>query len=123
MKVVFLNVKESKKPQVMDIEDSLDTFYKLIDCSTIDITRRKIGKHYYDIICDDEGLFTESPKISAINNMGEPMLVGNLIICDSQGSNLKGLTDEQAETIMSYIHKLYTRIYPDGYYMITQCEY
>lgn len=125
MKVIYLNVLENKKAQVIDIAGELDEFYRLIKCDTIDITKRKIGENYYDIICDDEGLFAESPKISAINNLGEPMLVGNLIVCDANESTgeLKSLTDEQVAEVTNCIHKLYTRLNPQGYYMITQCEY
>lgn len=123
MKVVYLNVQENKEPEVLDIKDELQEFYRLIKCSHIDITMRKIGKNYYDIICDDEGLFVEEPKISAIDNLGQPMLVGNLIICDHDGGDLKGLTDEQVEEVTSYIQRMYTRKHPHGYHLITQCEY
>lgn len=123
MKVVYLNVLENKKAQVLDIVDELDEFYRLIKCSHIDIARRKIGENYYDIICDDDGLFVESPKISAINNLGEPMLVGNLIICDSEDGYEKSLTDEQVSEVLSCIQRMYTRKHPQGYYMITKCEY
>lgn len=122
MKVVYLNVSENKAPEVLDIKDELQEFYRLIKCDTIDITRRKIGNHYYDIICDDEGLWGDC-KISAIDNLGQPMLVGNLIVCDSEYGYEKSLTDEQVAEIKSCIQRMYTKNHPQGYYMITQCEY
>ena len=126
MKCVYLNVKGGKTAEVREIKDDLQEFYKLIDCGCIDIVDRKIGHKRFDIICDDEGLFTDSPKISAIDNLGEPMLVGNLIIVgtpDGESEELKGLTDKEAEYVLERIQKMYTRKYPEGYYMLTQCEY
>lgn len=38
------------------IENSLDGYYKALDCDIIDITMRTVGNKRYDIICDDEGL-------------------------------------------------------------------
>lgn len=126
MKVVYLNVKDGKAPEVLEIKDDLQEFYKLIDCRTVDIVNRKIGHKRFDIICDDEGLFTDSPKISAIDNFGEPMLVGNLIIvgtANDEDGNLAGLTDNEAKYVTERIQKMFTHKYPEGYYMLTQCEY
>lgn len=125
MLAIYLNVKDGKTPEVMEIQDDIQEFYKLIGCRTIDIVNRKIGRKRFDIICDDEGLFTESPKISAIDNLGKPMLVGNLIIvgtADEEG-NLVGLTDNEAKYVTERIQKMFTHKYPEGYYMLTQCEY
>ena len=51
----------------------------------IDITRRKVGGKYFDIIVDDEGLFAEKPTVSAIDSNGDPALVGNLLFCNHDG--------------------------------------
>lgn len=124
MKVVYLNVEKGQTPEVLDIKDDLQEFYKLIACHCIDITNRKIGRKRFDIICDDEGLLKDSPKISAINNLGQPMLCGNMIIVNSdEDGNLVGLTDKDAEYVLCRIQKMYTHKYPKGYYVLTQCEY
>lgn len=39
-----------------NILDDLATYYGIIGCRTIDIVQRKIGKQWFDIICDDWGL-------------------------------------------------------------------
>ena len=102
MKVVYLNVKDGKQPEIIDIPDELETFYKLIKCDTIDIVRRKIGGKEYHIICDDEGLFDQPAIPSLINHNYGVDLVGNLIICncDEQGE-LQSLTDVEAERIIN----------------------
>lgn len=126
MQVIYLNVADNQPPEARQIKDDLQTYYDLIECNAIDIMRRKIGKRYFRIIYDDEGLLVENPKISAISNLGEIRLVGNLVICSdmvTESGDLVGLSDEEAEYIRKRIEFLYTRQYPQGYYILTQCEY
>ena len=123
IKTILIDVKNSKF-DVLNIENTLDEFYRLIDCSCIDIVRRKIGRKWFDIICDDEGLFAESPKISAINNWGRPMLVGNLLITKTgeEGETI-GLNSNEISYIKKRIIPMSTRKHPEGYPMLTQVEY
>lgn len=121
MKVIYLNVNENKPPEVLDIVDDLDTYYKLCQCTCIDIVTREIGKIPYSIVCDDEGLFVNEPKISAVDNKYHAQLVGNLVICgmpDEYGE-LTGLTDFDIAHIRMRIRFLYTHKNPDGYYILT----
>ena len=109
------------------IEDSLDTFYDLLRCRTIDIVTRKIGirGRAFDIICDDEGTFADDPKISAIDNLGRAMLVGALLIvgpADDDGE-LTSLTSGDIRLIRRYVTHLSTRRHPEGWKMLTTCEY
>lgn len=97
---------EGTKPLVMDIEPTLDAYYELLDCSTIDITSRKIGGKYFDIILDDEGLLKGSPVVTAVDSSPQrkPMLVGNLIICNmnDEGEEVS-LSDDDVELIADNI--------------------
>lgn len=107
-----------------DDETRLEQYYKLINCSMIDIATRKIGKKYYDIVCDDCGTWKENAKISAINNLGEPQLVGNLVIlglADEEG-NETSLSPEDMMNIFSCVQNMSTHNFPKGYPMLTQCE-
>ena len=119
---------ENEKVEAMEIEDELDSFYKILNCSTIDIVVRNIGgrhKKAFDIVCDDEGLFKEPQKISAIDNLGNVQLVGNIFItgtADNEG-NLTSLSDSDVAYIKSKVQKMSTRKFPDGYPMLTQCEF
>lgn len=118
----------NEKAQALEINDDLDSFYKILDCSCIDIVRRRIGgrhKKAFEIICDDEGLFREPQKISAINNQGEAQIVGSIFITgltDLDG-NLTSLTEYDIAYILSKIQKIPTRKFLNGYPMLTQCEY
>ena len=122
MKALFIDTinKEVKavNPQ------SLDDYYKLIGCKCIDIVSRKIGRKRYEIICDDNGLLTDDPLISAIDDLGRVMLVGSLIVCgnvDSKG-DLTDLTANDIQYIKKRVQKLDTRKHED-LLMLTQCSY
>ena len=115
---------ENEKVSVVEIPDELDEFYKILNCSCIDIVRRKIGRKHFEIICDDEGLFRDTPKISAIDNLGNVQLVGNILIVGSEviDGNLTGLEPSDAAYVLSRVQKMGTNKYPAGYPMLTQCE-
>lgn len=122
---VLLDV-ENKKAEAIEIADDLKKYYEVLNCSCIDIVQRRIGRKNFTIICDDEGLFSVAPKISAINNLGQPQLVGNLFIVAAESDedgNLIGLSMSEAEYILKCCVNLATRNYPDPYPILTQCEY
>ena len=65
-------------------------------------------------------------KISAIDNLGQAQLVGNLFIVaagSDEDGNLIGLSKSEADYILKRCVKLATRKYPDPYPILTQCEY
>lgn len=121
---------EKETASIVEIPDELDEFYKILNCSCIDITVRRIGYNYHNkirvnIVCDDEGLLKNDPKISAINNLGNPELCGNLFIVGGTiiDGNLTSLSEYEATTILGKVQKISTRKYPAGYPILTQCEY
>lgn len=123
MKSLLLNVYGDYS-KVVEIEDDLHTYYRLLDCNMVEIVERKIGRKWFDVICDEEGLFREDPYISAIDNLGSPMFVGNLLFLhhDDEG-NMTGLSDREIEYLKSRIQTMYTRRHPEGLLMMTQVEY
>lgn len=104
--------------------EGLDDYYKALNCDCIDIVSRSVGKKYFDLIIDDEGLLKQNPIISAINNIGNPMLVGNIIFAkhDSEGNTID-LEEREIKHIKKYIQRMYTINHPEGYKMLTNCEY
>jgi glycine cleavage system aminomethyltransferase T len=123
MKALLIDVMENKV-ETVDV-NGLEDYYKLIHCTTIDIVNREIKGKRYDIICDDEGTFSDDPLISAIDDLGRAMLVGNLIVCgeaDEEG-NLTALTDDDIKHIKENIQSMGTSRHPEGHGMICQMEY
>ena len=116
---------ENEKVKCIEIENTLEAYYEVLNCDTIDIVSRKIGRKRFEIVCDDEGAFKETQKISAIDNLGRPQLVGNLFIVSGHtcNGNLIGLTKSEEAYVMARIQKMYTRQFMNGYQMLTQCEY
>lgn len=119
---------ENETASVKTIDNTLDAFYDALNCNLVEMPTRKIGVRngrYYTIICDEEGLFTEQPKISAIDNMGQPMLVGNLFLVknDSDDGELKGLDEADIMYLKRFVMLQGTRNYPKPYPMLHQCEY
>lgn len=115
----------NEKFEAIEIEDTLDELYRVCNCTCIDMVVRKIGRKYFTIICDDEGLYKADFKISAIDNLGQPQLVGNLFIVSAKNvdGELQSLTKSEAVYATKRILKMYTDRYPKGYPMLTQCDY
>ena len=57
------------------------------------------------VYIDDEGLLKENPLPSMFDENGEPVLVGNLLICrnDPETGFEKELTNEDAQLIMRHV--------------------
>lgn len=123
-KTVLLDVYE-KSVKVMEIEGELEEFYENIGCSYIDITRRKIGDRWFDLVVDDEGLLENFPIISAFDSRMRPVLVGNLMFFNvCEGGELVSLTESDVNYIKSYIKEVVTLdngVNP--YPVITNCDY
>lgn len=128
IQVIYVNVDKGEKPKIKHIEDDIDTFYKLINCDSVEMPQRQINGKYFTIICDEEGALKSNPIVSACSHKGEPMLVGNLIITGlpNEYGDLTGLSDNDVLLIMSKFKK--TLLYhpepselKDGYILF--CEY
>lgn len=66
------------------VNPSLERYYDMLKCDFIDIVSLKIGGQFYDIICDDEALLKQPPHyVSVISAEGHPMLIGNILVCNS----------------------------------------
>lgn len=113
------------------IEKSLQGYYKTIGCRLISMPEHQIGVtrgrfhgRRYTIICDDEALFVDQPKISAIDNLGQPMLCGNLFIVkvDDQGDTVS-LDPDDIKYLERFVLLQGTRKFPRAYPMLHQCEY
>lgn len=96
-----------------DFEDDLHSFYRLLQCDTIDIINRTIYGIPVCIVCDDYGLFVDSPCPSLFEYLtpddSDPVevLCGRILICgpaDDEG-NLTDLPISAYRHIETYIYK------------------
>lgn len=111
--------------KILRVKDELETFYELLQCRCIDIVTRRIGGKIFDIVCDDEGLLTESPRPSAITDVGgEVMLVGNLMFFhhDAEG-NLVELGQSDIAHLIKNIRQAYDPKAEKVFPIVLNCEY
>ena len=92
-------IKEPKKEaKIIEIEDKLDTYYKLINCSIIDIVRVPFHPDIA-IIVDDEGVWNEKePNFWR----GCETIYGTAIFAGVDGEDLTDLTEEQINYMLDY---------------------
>lgn len=92
----------SPKRHVLKL-NSYQDFYPMLDCECFEIVRRKFGKNYYDVYCDDEGLLLD--KDPAIYTFHQDaiceIIVGNCFICkhDEEGETISLAEDEVNEVL------------------------
>ena len=103
MNVLLLDTSKPE-PQIIDTEGGLNEWYRLIGCNLIDITVYEIDGQEYDFIFDDEGLFQERAKPTVLTAEGEPLNVGNIVICkcDEEGAE-SGLNVSDIEAIRKHL--------------------
>ena len=110
LKAVLISREGEKlKIEPMTIEDTLETYYKLCECRTIDIISRTIKGRVVDFIVDDEYLLSDKPKNAPTGIFqNEPMLeqiYGPFVITgtgDNEG-NLTDLNDLDIKAIKSSV--------------------
>lgn len=90
---------------VLEIEDTLEQYYKILNCNCIDIVPRRIGSILCRVICDDEGRLKENQIVSAINVDVNIEFVGNIFIVgyDVIGGELTSLEDEFIDYIIKFM--------------------
>lgn len=106
---VLIDVKNQsieKKELVIDPKDTLKAYYEALDCDLFTITSRKIKGKYYDIYCDDEGLFKPNPipAIIMTDNKELDLIVGNCFICtaNEEGETVS-ISEEEINEILSTV--------------------
>ena len=119
--------------RVVTVPRERHSFEVLLCGNELDIVTRRVGGHrrgrgkkarYFDIVCDDNALGHKSPKISAVDDLGQTMLVGNLFIVSRTPDGLTvSLTPEDQEYLQNYVMLQATRKHPRPYPMLQHCEY
>lgn len=105
----------NKDIRVVDPQN-LQDYYKLLNCSSVDVTNKKISDKQFNLIFDEEAELSETRRPSAMDDYGHAVLFNNLIIAGEGNleGNLSDLTDKEIEYIKKYIHIVRTSKYPCG---------
>lgn len=98
--------------RVVEIDNGLQSLYKELNCDTIDIQERKVGRYHLQFVVDDEGLLKDGEKhIHAVSNKANlldgqrEMFVGNILITSTRGENLSSLTPNQIDAVKQAARK------------------
>ena len=124
MKMLMIDV-ENKDVRLVEA-NTLDDYYRLIGCRTIDIISRSIGDIRVEIVLDDEGALVENPKVSAISIDGTPMLYGNLLVASgrvTEDGELTELTKEEVDEIKENVAMITTSVYKEPYPVFVEMDY
>ena len=114
----------SNTAKVVEIEKSLNSYYKILNCNLIDITSRYIGGKLFDIICDDEGLFKEDFIASAVTSYNRIALVGNLFVVKFDGNDDEtSLDDEEIEHILNHVKMVKCNLYEEERVMLVKVDH
>ena len=103
----------------------LSAYYETLRCTCIDIVNRSICGKRFDIICDDEGLLTADQWLSAIDDLGSPMLVGPLFVVQFDGmDDVTDLTDEEIAYVLRHVTRdAMTTAHPEPHPLLTAVSY
>lgn len=88
MKVLL--IKPMEHPQVVDIEDSLDEFYRILECDCITATYPWADR--VALVTDDNGGFTEKSFSRCIPELEQP-IKGNFFLCGLGEENFTELPE------------------------------
>lgn len=104
MRALLLDVN-TQEVKVVDVESDIHAWYKLLNCDLVEMPEYQIEGKYFTFICDEEGLLKNNPVISAVDSDNRPMLVGNVLICNSNYENgdVVDLTDEDINLIQRHV--------------------
>lgn len=123
MKLLLLDVENNELKTVE--ANGLDDYYKYLNCRTIAIVHRKINDVECEIICDDEALLTQNPKVSAVDIIGQPMLFGNLLVASGKitDDELIEPTPDEIQHFMENTAEVTTSVYKEPFRIFVEMEY
>lgn len=105
-KAILLNVNKNTV-SVIDLPETLSGLYNALDIDMIEIRHARISGVIYTIVCDEEGLLKDSCRVSVRDFMtGEPMLVGNILVCREDGEDIAGIRNEDLSAVLKNIKQI-----------------
>lgn len=100
----------------MDIEDTLEAYYKALNCDLIDIVVATVDGREFDIVCDDEALLKNDPIPSACDFDGNAMIYGSILLLhhDDEG-NLTEISEDDVRLLKRNTLEALTRDFTGEY--------
>lgn len=102
---------KGNEAKVVEIEDELDIYYDLLECTTIDIVCRHFEYEPFDIVCDDEGLLKDHPIPTVFDEQMNPVIHGPVLVVGMADD--EGVLTSLSDSLISKIEKnIGTIMYP-----------
>ena len=122
MKALLMSV-ERQKAEFVDAPWDFEELYKLINCQTIELAYRTLDGKEFMFALDEEGLFVENQRISAVDRAMKPMFVGSYVVFGlDEDNNPRYLTQEEQEILIKHVSYVGTRMYPHGLLMLKDLQ-
>lgn len=109
MKYVLFEAGKSEG-KVVELESTLEEYYKLLNCDCIEMISRKFNNTYYDVIVDEEGLFKQNlvPTAQSYDENGVKFetIFGNMLVTkvneegdcvDLNAEDIKNITEKTSK--------------------------
>lgn len=117
-----LLITTDDKFREIEFENTLEFFYKHMECDMIEITNPRALRHLaglsdkFIMVCDEEGLLKDNPKLNiyASTFRGMP-IYGHVVIIKENGEDFEGLEREDHEQLSLAIAKLLTALEKEYY--------
>ena len=94
LRIKCLYIKPGKAPLVFEIENTLESFQKLVGGYIEIVTDKDTKEHNALMICNEEGKIMDlEPNLWVDNDF----VCGNVLIVGDDGDDFKSLNDEQIE--------------------------
>lgn len=104
------------------IENDIHEYHRLLDCDCFDVTSVKVNGVYYDVFCDDEGLFKSHPKPSIADIKGNVRVVGKCFFAGhDEDGNTVSLERGDIKSIMNRIRMVIDHS-TGQYHEIVMCD-
>jgi hypothetical protein len=94
--------------RVVNIEPTLENYYKKLDCQCIDIQERNFCGIPFDIVCDDEACCYAVPPVKSVKSKTDSRfdICNTVLIGKSQNGEMRSMTDAEIKHIKRFFNPL-----------------
>lgn len=103
LKTFFIDVTGKGNASVVVIKNELNEFYRLLNCKYVETHKAVIGEKTFTVICDEDARMHPGRYPSVIDSFNNPILINNVLICNSEHDDFSSLNNEDIALIKKQI--------------------
>lgn len=84
-----------KSLTLVEFDDTIENYQKMLDCKSVEVLKRKIGGHYYNIILDKNRNYKREQFVTGIKNSDKDVkeiLLGKMFIVKGEHREFDSLS-------------------------------